>query len=130
MREKQLARMTRWAEPYLGPAESLQLAVWGPDSALKYFLTGTAKGRVVAISERNLYVFGSSAWGRMSKATSLIARHPLGSVPVRVHGWKVRAGDEQMMVHLHLRNRAQELAAAANAAPAVPGSRITGRRAR
>ena len=81
MREEQLKKMTQWARPYLEPGESLRLAVWGPDSGVRFVLTGMARGRIVAITERNVYVFGSTAWGRMSKATSLLARHALGSVP-------------------------------------------------
>ena len=115
MREEQLKKMTRWARPYLEPGESLRLAVWGPDSGVRFVLTGMARGRIVAITERNVYVFGSSAWGRMSKATSLLARHAIGSVPVRVRGWGIRVGGERMVVHLHHRNRARELSAIANA---------------
>ena len=115
MREEQLEKMTQWARPYLEPGESLRLAVWGPDSGVRFVLTGMARGRIVAVTERNVYVFGSSAWGRMSKATSLLARHALGSVPVRVRGWGIRVGGERMVVHLHHRNRARELSAIANA---------------
>lgn len=115
MREEQLTRMTRWARPYLEPGESLRLAVWGPDSGVRFILTGMARGRIVAVTERNVYVFGSSAWGRMSKATSLLARHSLGSVPVQVRGWGLRVGSEHLLVHLHHRSRARELSAMASA---------------
>ncbi len=115
MREEQLTKMTQWAMPYLEPGESLRLAVWGPDSGVRFVLTGMARGRIVAITERNVYVFGSSAWGRMSKATSLLARHARGSVSVRVRGWGIRVGGERVVVHLHHRNRARELSAIANA---------------
>jgi len=110
--EIQLQKMTESADLYLEPGETIRAAVWGPSSELAY-LVGVGSGRIVAVTERHLYVFESPLWGRMSRPRGVVSKHSLGSVQVRLSGWALHIGDERMVVHLHHRGRARRIAALA-----------------
>ena len=107
--ERQLAKMTGWAGLFLEPGETIRVAAWGPSSELAY-LIGAGSGRIAAVTERHLYLFESSLWGRMSRARGVVAKHPIGSVRIRLNGWVLHIGDERMAVHLHHRGRARRIA--------------------
>jgi len=42
----------------------------------------------------------------MSRPRGVVAKHHIGSVPMRLSGWALHIGDERMVVHLHHRGRA------------------------
>jgi len=107
--ERQLRKMTEWASLFLEPGETIRVAAWGPSSELGY-LTGVGSGRIAVVTERHLYLFESSLWGRMSRARGVVAKHPIGSVRMRLSGWALHIGDERMIVHLHHRGRARRIA--------------------
>ena len=110
--EQKLQRMTDWAGLFLEPGETIRAAAWGPSSELA-FRMGVGSGRIAAVTERHLYVFESPLWGRMSRPRGVVAKHPIGSVRIRLRGWVLRIGDERMAVHLHHRGRARRIAALA-----------------
>ena len=91
------------------PGETIRVAAWGPSSELA-ILTGVGSGRIVAVTQRHLYLFESPLWGRMSRARGVVAKHPIGSVRMRLSGWALHIGDERMIVHLHHRGRARRIA--------------------
>ena len=107
--EQQLRKMTEWAGLFLEPGETIRVAAWGPSSELA-ILTGVVCGRFAAVTQRHLYLFESSLWGRMSRARRVVAKHPIGSVRMRLSGWALHIGDERMIVHLHHRGRARRIA--------------------
>jgi hypothetical protein len=100
--------MTEWASPFLESGEAIRGAVWGPSSAVGY-LFGVARGRIAAVTQRHLYLFESSIWGRMSRPRGVVAKYPVGSVEMRLTGWALHIEDERMVVHLHHRGRAQRI---------------------
>src|SRR6516162_11685097 len=110
--ERQLQKMTESAGLLLESGETIRAAAWGPSSEFA-ILMGVGSGRIAAVTERHLYLFESPLWGRMSRARGVVAKHPIGSVPVRLRGWVLRVGDERMVVHLHHRARARRIAALA-----------------
>ena len=103
--EQKLQKMTDWASLFLEPGETIRAAAWGPSSELA-FLLGVGSGRIAAVTGRHLYVFESPLWGRMSRPRGVVAKHHIGSVPMRLSGWALHIGDERMVVHLHHRGRA------------------------
>ena len=107
--ERQLQRMTEWAGLFLESGETIRAAAWGPSSEFGYLL-GVGSGRIAAVTERHVYVFESPLWGRMSRPRGVVAKHPIGSVRIRLSGWVLRVGDERMVVHLHHRGRARRVA--------------------
>jgi len=107
--ERQLQKMTEWAGLFLESGETIRAAAWGPSSELAY-LVGVGSGRIAAVTGRHVYVFESPLWRRMSRPTGVVAKHPIGSVPIRLRGWVLRVGDERMAVHLHHRGRARRIA--------------------
>ena len=107
--ERQLQKMTESAGLLLESGETIRAAAWGPSSEFA-ILMGVGSGRIAAVTERHLYLFESPLWGRMSRARGVVAKHPIGSVPVRLRGWVLRVGDERMVVHLHHRGRARRIA--------------------
>ena len=125
--EHQLRKMTEWASLFLEPGETIRVAAWGPSSELA-ILTGVGRGRIAAVTQRHLYLFESSLW-RMSRARGIVAKHPIGSVRMRLSGWALYIGDERMVVHLHHRGRARKIAGLAadmsRPDPALPASRRT-----
>jgi hypothetical protein len=106
--ERQLAKMTERASLFLEPDETIRVAAWGPSSELAY-LVGVGSGRIAAVTERHVYVFESPLWGRMSRPRGVVAKHPVGSVRMRLNGWALHIGDERMAVHLHHRGRARRI---------------------
>ena len=96
----------------LEPGETIRAAAWGPSSEFA-FLVGVGSGRIAAVTGRHVYVFESPLWGRMSRPTGVVAKHPIGSVRVRLRGWALHVGDERMAVHFHHRGRARRVAALA-----------------
>ena len=110
--ERQLAKMTGWAGLFLEPGETIRVAAWGPSSEFGYLL-GVGSGRIAAVTGRHVYVFESPLWGRMSRPTAVVAKHPIGSVRIRLRGWALHIGDERMAIHLHHRGRARRIAALA-----------------
>ena len=110
--ERQLQKMTESAGLFLEPDETIRAAAWGPSSEFAY-LVGVGSGRIAAVTERHLYVFESPLWGRMSRPRGVVAKHPIGSVRIRLRGWALHIGDERMAVHLHHRGRARQIAALA-----------------
>ena len=70
--EQQLRKMTEWASLFLEPGETIRVAAWGPSSELA-ILTGVGSGRIVAVTQRHLYLFESPLWGRMSRARGVVA---------------------------------------------------------
>ena len=110
--EQKLRKMTDWASLFLEPGETIRAAAWGPWSELA-FLLGVGSGRIAAVTGRHLYVFESPLWGRMSRPRGVVAKHPIGSVRMRLSGWALHIGDERMVVHLHHRGRARRIAALA-----------------
>ncbi len=107
--ERQLRKLTDWAGLFLEPGETIRVAAWGPSSELA-ILTGVGSGRIAAVTERHLYLFESSLWGRMSRPRGVVAKYRIGSVRMRLSGWALRIGDERMVVHLHHRGRARRIA--------------------
>ena len=110
--ERQLQKMTESAGLFLERGETIRAAAWGPSSEFGYLL-GVGSGRIAAVTGRHLYVFESPLWGRMSRPRGVVAKHPIGSVRIRLSGWALRVGDERMVVHLHHRARARRIAALA-----------------
>ena len=110
--EHQLRKMTEWASLFLEHDETIRVAAWGPSSELA-ILTGVGSGRIAAVTERHLYLFASPLWGRISRPKGVVAKHPIGSVRVRLRGWALHVGDERMAVHLNHRGRARRVAALA-----------------
>lgn len=110
--QRQLQKMTDWAGLFLEPGETIRVAAWGPSSELA-ILMGVGSGRIAAVTDRHLYLFESPLWGRMSRATGVVAKHPIGSAGIRLSGWALHVGDERMVVHLHHRGRARRIAALA-----------------
>ena len=110
--ERQLQKMTETASLFLESGETIRAAAWGPSSELA-ILMGVGSGRIAAVTERHLYLFESPLWGRMSRATGVVAKHRIGSVRMRLSGWALHVGDERMAVHLHHRGRARRVAALA-----------------
>ena len=51
--------------------------------------------------------------GADEPAEGVVAKHPIGSVRIRLSGWALHIGDERMAVHLHHRGRARRIAALA-----------------
>ena len=96
---------------WLHDGETVRAAAWGYSTVVGGAL-GMAQGRIAAITDDHLYVFRSSYW-RPTKAMELITRHPIGAAPVSLNGWVLRIGMERMVVHLHHRGRARELASLA-----------------
>ena len=92
--ERQLQKMTESAGLLLESGETIRAAAWGPSSEFA-ILMGVGSGRIAAVTERHLYLFESPLWGRMSRARGVVAKHPIGSVPVRLRGWVLRVGDEK-----------------------------------
>jgi len=106
--ERQLQKMTETASLFLESGETIRAAAWGPSSELA-ILMGVGSGRIAAVTERHLYLFESPLWGRMSRATGVVAKHRIGSVRMRLSGWALHIGDERMVVHLHHRGRARRI---------------------
>ena len=106
--ERQLQKMTESASLFLESGETIRVAAWGPSSEFGYLL-GVGSGRIAAVTERHVYVFESSLWGRMSRPRGVVAKHPVGSVRMRLNGWALHIGDERMAVHLHHRGRARRI---------------------
>ena len=107
--ERQMQKMTESAGLFLESGETIRAAAWGPSSELAY-LIGAGSGRIAAVTQRHMYVFESPLWGRMSRPRGVVAKHPIGSVRIRLSGWVLRVGDERMVVHLHHRGRARRVA--------------------
>jgi len=107
--ERQLQKMTESAGLFLERGETIRAAAWGPSSEFGYLL-GVGSGRIAAVTGRHLYVFESPLWGRMSRPRGVVAKHPIGSVRIRLNGWVLHIGDERMAVHLHHRGRARRIA--------------------
>jgi len=107
--ERKLRKMTEWAGLFLEHDETIRVAAWGPSSELA-ILTGVGSGRIAAVTERHLYLFASPLWGRISRPKGVVAKHPIGSVRMRLSGWALHVGDERMVVHLHHRGRARKIA--------------------
>ena len=110
--ERQMQKMTESAGLFLESGETIRAAAWGPSSELA-ILMGVGSGRIAAVTQRHMYVFESPLWGRMSRPRGVVAKHPIGSVRIRLSGWVLRVGDERMVVHLHHRARARRIAALA-----------------
>ena len=87
------------------PDQTIKAAAWGYTS-LAGALLGTAKGRIVAMTERGIYIFQSSYW-RPGRPRHLAARYPVGSLPVHLNGWTLEVDGKRIVVHLHHRNRAR-----------------------
>ena len=126
--ERQLQKMTESAGLFPESGETIRVAVWGPTSELA-FLMGVGSGRIAAVTERHLYLFEPLV-GRMSQPRGVVAKHPIGSVRIRLSGWVLRVGDERMVVHLHHRGRARRVAGLAadmsRPDPAPPTARRVG----
>src|SRR5215472_1227989 len=124
--ERHLQKMTESAGLFLESGETIRAAVWGPSSELA-FLMGVGSGWIAAVTQRHLYLFESPLWGRMSRPRGVVAKHPIGSVRIRLSGWALRVGDERMIIHLHHRGRARRIAGLAadvsRPDPAPPASR-------
>ena len=110
--ERQMQKMTESAGLFLESGETIRAAAWGPSSELA-ILMGVGSGRIAAFTERHLYLVESPLWGRTSRPRGVVAKHPIGSVPIRLRGWVLHVGDERMVVHLHHRARARRIAALA-----------------
>jgi hypothetical protein len=127
--ERQLQKMTESAGLFLESGETIRAALWGPSSELA-FLMGMGSGRIAAVTQRHLYLFESPLWGRMNRPRGVVAKHPIGSVRIRLSGWALRVGDERMIIHLHHRGRARKIAGLAadvsRPDPAPPASRRAG----
>jgi hypothetical protein len=106
--ERQLQKMSESASLFLESGETIRAAAWGPSSELA-ILMGVGSGRIAVVTERHLYLFESLLWGRMSRATGVVAKYRIGSVRMRLSGWALHIGDERMVVHLHHRGRARRI---------------------
>ena len=127
--ERQLQKMTESAGLFLESGETIRAAAWGPSSEFA-ILMGVGSGRIAAFTERHLYLVESPLWGRTSRPRGVVAKHPIGSVRIRLSGWVLRVGDERMIIHLHHRGRARKIAGLAadvsRPDPAPPASRRAG----
>ena len=74
---RQLQKMTESAGLLLESGERIRAAAWGPSSEFA-ILMGVGSGRIAAVTERHLYLFESSLWGRMSRARGSWRSTPSG----------------------------------------------------
>jgi hypothetical protein len=97
-------RDTERARPFLEPGETVRAAVWGLTSILGGEL-GYGKGRVVAVTEERIYVFGSKfletafALRRIPQPVRVVASHSIGAVPVRARGSWLWVGDDKIVAY-------------------------------
>jgi hypothetical protein len=74
-------------------------------SPLVYFLIGPlvfifmARPRCVAATDRNVYVIEHGFW-KQKEFKRILAKHPLGSVPVKLTGLSITIGDEEKVYAL------------------------------
>jgi hypothetical protein len=118
--------VTEKARHHIDPDETIRNVMWGWEGApisgqLRglLLLVGVLKSRVVAVTDRNLYVFEGTKW-TTTGVKGVIAKHPIGSVSVRYDKFRLFVGDRTIQVDLFYRGRAQDLAALASGAPAPP----------
>jgi hypothetical protein len=102
-KETRSERDTERAGPFLQPGETVRAAVWGYTD----FSRGIPRGRSVAVTESNLYIFESSFLGtvfalfRIPRPTRVVTSFPIGSVPsVHAQGSFMRIGDERVAVQM------------------------------
>jgi ABC-2 type transport system ATP-binding protein len=126
--DRYLSKVQEGAKVFLDPGESVKAAAWGANS-LTGSLLGTARAHIVAVTDRNVYVFESARWripGMQlwygNQATGIVAVHRLGSVPVSLKGWTLRVGGEKVVLHLHHRKRARAIVTLGTNAPREAGS--------
>jgi hypothetical protein len=94
---------TERAAPFLQPGETVRAAVWGYTD----FSRGIPRGRSVAVTEANLYIFESSFLGtvfalfRIPLPKRVVTSFPIGSVPpVHAQGSFMRIGDQRVAVQM------------------------------
>jgi hypothetical protein len=107
------------AAPYLEPGETVRAAVYGQTNVVPpndvALLLRIAQGRIVAVTQRNLYVFRRGIFS-FTKPKSLLAKYPLGSVTVSSHGTLLNVATERIYVHLFVQGWARQVAQAAGGA--------------
>ena len=119
-RESRVRKVTEKARHHIEPDETIRNVMWGWEGApvsgqLRgwLLLLGVLKSRVVAVTDRNIYVFEGTRW-TTTGVKGLIDKHPLGSVSVRYEGFRLFVGARTIQVDLFYRGRAQDIAALAS----------------
>jgi hypothetical protein len=127
-RESRVRKVTDKARHHIEPDETIRNVMWGWEGAPVsgqirgwLLLVGVLKSRVVAVTDRNVYVFEGTRW-TTTGVKGLIAKHPIGSVSVRYDKLQLVVGDRTIQVDLFYRGRAQDIAALASGSSAPPPS--------
>jgi|SRR5919106_467983 hypothetical protein len=108
-------KLIEGARPYVEEGEQVRYVASGQTGAPQGLLgaaaivTGQAKQRRVVVTEANIYVLAGDFWGT-SKSKGLIAKHPIGSIPIALRGRALTVGDERIWVHPFAEGDAREIA--------------------
>jgi hypothetical protein len=131
-REGRVHKVTEKARHHIEPDETIKNVMWGWEGAPVsgqvrgwLLLMGVLKPRVVAVTDRNLYVFQGTRV-TTTGIKGVIAKHPLGSVPVRYDSFRLSVGDRVVQVDLFYRGRAQDIASLASGSGTPPPQPASG----
>jgi hypothetical protein len=131
-REGRVRKVTEKARHHIEPDETIKNGMWGWEGAPVsgqvrgwLLLMGVLKPRVVAVTDRNLYVFQGTRV-TTTGIKGVIAKHPLGSVPVRYDSFRLSVGDRVVQVDLFYRGRAQDIASLASGSGTPPPQPASG----
>jgi hypothetical protein len=131
-REGRVRKVTEKARHHIEPDETIKNVMWGWEGAPVsgqvrgwLLLMGVLKPRVVAVTDRNLYVFQGTRV-TTTGIKGVIAKHPLGSVPVRYDSFRLSVGDRVVQVDLFYRGRAQDIASLASGSGTPPPQPASG----
>jgi hypothetical protein len=129
MNEKYRAKMQDGAQELLEPGETVQLGLVGlawPELPMILALgilpflyaAATQKNPLVLLTDRHIYVMRPRRWSG-TRSDSILAKHQLNSVDVRVEGRKLLIGDRK--IHFvwgaPTKERARAIAAGASQSP-------------
>jgi hypothetical protein len=123
MAEERALKWTRQAaEPVIEPDESVEVAgVWGqtgaslggsPAGALTRVVrraSGNIQPRLVFATDQNLYVTRPGSLN-VKQVKEVIAKYPLGTVPVNARGLRLSVGEETINIGPASRRHAEDLA--------------------
>jgi hypothetical protein len=131
-REGRVRKVTEKARHHIEPGETIQNVMWGWEGAPVsgpvrgwLLMMGLIKSRVVAVTDRNLYVFEGTR-ATTTGVKGVIAKHPLGSVPVRYDRFRLMIGDRVIQVDVFYRGRAQDIANLASGSASPPPQPASG----
>ena len=106
------------ARPYVDEGEQIRYVVSGQTGAPQgplgsiAIVAGKAKQRRVVATESKVYVLEGDFWGT-AKSKGLVAKHPIGAVPIERGGRSLRIGDERIFIHPFAEGDADRIAALA-----------------